>query len=285
MKPSVEPSEEGGAKSSPVTRQDNDPSPAQQAQENSYRWATITTAGTSGDNGTLRLRLDGDTDPLPYAPDALAEDLALGDRVWVQLIGRRIILLGKSLVGPGGGGGATDHAQLTGRSAADGHPTAAITGLDTALAAKFAKTGGTLTGDTYINTAAGAVANFGTMSGGLLRWAFGKSNLAESGANAGSDFNFSRWDDAGNWLGNALTIVRKTGKAIFEGDLQAAYGIFTYGADMGGSKITGLANGTVAGDAVSKAQLDTKWTMWTGTQAAYDAIGTKDQSTLYVVTG
>ena len=225
-------------------------------------------------------------------------------------------------------GGVTDHTALTGRSTADSHPTAAITGLDAALAGKEAvgaalpktggtmtgdivlkgaptavlhpatkqytdaadalslpKTGGTVTGGISISTAAGAVANFATMSSGLLRWTFGKSNIAESGANAGSDFNVARWDDAGNWLGNTLTIVRKTGKAIFEGDLQTAYAIFIYGADMGGSKITGLANGTVAGDAVSKAQLDTKWTMWTGTQAAYDAIGTKDQSTLYVVTG
>ena len=144
--------------------------------------------------------------------------------------------------------------------------------LDDGLALKLDKTGGTLTGSTYISTAAGAVANFGTKSGGLLRWAFGKSNLAESGADAGSDFNISRWDDAGNWLGNALTIVRKTGNAIFEGDLQAAYGIFTYGADMGGFKITGLANGTAASDAVSKAQLDLKLDKTGGTISGDAAI-------------
>lgn len=34
-----------------------------------------------------------------------------------------------------GGGGVTVHNDLTGRSAADAHPTSAITGLDAALAA------------------------------------------------------------------------------------------------------------------------------------------------------
>jgi hypothetical protein len=48
-------------------------------------------------------------------------------------------------------------------------------------------------------------------------------------------------------------------------------------------KITALAAGTATTDAVNKSQLDTKWTMWSGTQAAYDAVGTKDPNTLYVV--
>ena len=38
-------------------------------------------------------------------------------------------------VGSGGGGGSSVHNDLTGRSAADAHPTSAITGLDAALAA------------------------------------------------------------------------------------------------------------------------------------------------------
>ncbi len=35
---------------------------------------------------------------------------------------------------PAEGGGVTSHGALTGRDAADGHPTSAITGLDAALA-------------------------------------------------------------------------------------------------------------------------------------------------------
>ena len=37
---------------------------------------------------------------------------------------------------PGGGGGTSDHRDLTNRSSADQHPTSAITGLDAALAGK-----------------------------------------------------------------------------------------------------------------------------------------------------
>jgi len=36
-------------------------------------------------------------------------------------------------------------------------------------------------------------------------------------------------------------------------------------------------------EVATKRYTDTKWTMWTGTQAAYDAIGTKDANCLYVI--
>lgn len=42
---------------------------------------------------------------------------------------------------------------------------------------------------------------------------------------------------------------------------------------------------TAANHAARKAEVDTKWTMWSGTQATFDAIGTKDPSTLYAITG
>lgn len=58
--------------------------------DNTYRWATVT------DDDPLRVRLDGDTAELPITPETLVSPtiLSVGDRVWVQMFGRRIIVLG-----------------------------------------------------------------------------------------------------------------------------------------------------------------------------------------------
>ena len=63
-----------------------------QEGENTFRWATVTS------NPPLRIRLDGETDPLPITPDVLLDSGALnvGQRVWTQLFGRRAIILGGS---------------------------------------------------------------------------------------------------------------------------------------------------------------------------------------------
>lgn len=55
------------------------------------RWGTIT--GTS----PLRVRLDGDTDPLPFTPDSLIDPLILelGDRVRCEVSGR-VVIVGKA---------------------------------------------------------------------------------------------------------------------------------------------------------------------------------------------
>ena len=47
---------------------------------------------------------------------------------------------------------------------------------------------------------------------GEIRWVVAKNTTAESGSNAGSDFNIYRYDDAGNYLGLPLNIVRSTGE-------------------------------------------------------------------------
>lgn len=67
--------------------------------ESTFRWATVT------DDAPLTIRLDGETDSLPLVPDNLAGSLAVADRVWVQLFGRRVLILGKAggAVAPGGG--------------------------------------------------------------------------------------------------------------------------------------------------------------------------------------
>lgn len=54
----------------------------------SYRWATVTV------DDPIQIRLDGDLDPLPIVPDNLAGPLLVGTRVWVQLYGRRVVILG-----------------------------------------------------------------------------------------------------------------------------------------------------------------------------------------------
>jgi hypothetical protein len=56
--------------------------------DSEFRWATVTSADP------LRIRLDGEPDPLGITPTNLVHGLVLGSRVWVQLIGRRVIILG-----------------------------------------------------------------------------------------------------------------------------------------------------------------------------------------------
>lgn len=59
-------------------------------------WATVTAVAP------LRIRLDGEADPLPFAPDALVAPLLVGDRVWCALAtnadpkfkGRRVLIVG-----------------------------------------------------------------------------------------------------------------------------------------------------------------------------------------------
>lgn len=52
-----------------------------------YRWATVTGIGP------LRIRLDGEAEPLAATPAAICP-LQLGDRVWVQIHGRQMVVLG-----------------------------------------------------------------------------------------------------------------------------------------------------------------------------------------------
>lgn len=66
--------------------------PPVQPIQNTFRWATVT------DDVPLTIRLDGDSQPLPIVPDSLIEGSppAAGKRVWVQLFGRRVIVIGVS---------------------------------------------------------------------------------------------------------------------------------------------------------------------------------------------
>jgi hypothetical protein len=100
------------------------------------------------------------------------------------------------------------------------------------------------------------------------------SGTAEGGGNSGSDFGIVSFTDGGAELMEPIQIMRSTGIVVL-----------TQGADANGQRIRNVATPTAAGDAVNRQYSDTKWTMWSGTQTAYNAIGTKDPSTLYVITG
>ena len=58
--------------------------------ESSWRWATVTQASP------LRIKFDGQSAPLPVTPDTLVGGLVVGDRVWVQIYGRRPIIHGRA---------------------------------------------------------------------------------------------------------------------------------------------------------------------------------------------
>lgn len=58
-------------------------------------WGTVT------DDDPLRVRLDGDTAPLDLTPDAMAGPLAIGDRVYCHMAGRRIVAFGLALPASG----------------------------------------------------------------------------------------------------------------------------------------------------------------------------------------
>lgn len=46
----------------------------------------------------------------------------------------------------------------------------------------------------------------------VIRWTMGATPSAETGSNAGSDFSFARYDDAGTWIDNPLGINRASGE-------------------------------------------------------------------------
>jgi hypothetical protein len=64
-----------------------------------HSWATVTQASP------LRIKLDGETDPLPFTPDKIVSGLVLSDRVLVLLMAntnpltraRRVVILGKAV--------------------------------------------------------------------------------------------------------------------------------------------------------------------------------------------
>lgn len=62
--------------------------PQKQPELDQYLWATVTATSP------LTIRLDGETEPLEAAPDSLLKRVTVGQRVWCQFHGRRIVILG-----------------------------------------------------------------------------------------------------------------------------------------------------------------------------------------------
>jgi hypothetical protein len=85
----------------------------------------------------------------------------------------------------------------------------------------------------------GALFNMNT--GSSSRWQLGKNNTAESGANAGSDFNLNRYSDAGSLIDAPISIPRATGVVAL------AQGANITGGNLsvsGASSTIGYATGT-----------------------------------------
>jgi hypothetical protein len=103
---------------------------------------------------------------------------------------------------------------------------------------KLAGGGGTVTGDITIKkgtptlfldcTDTGGMQVVGLKSGDKQRWLMRLGNdAAETGANAGSDFDLHRYADDGSYLGQAFYANRATGLVAVAGDPTAPTGIAT----------------------------------------------------------
>ncbi len=64
---------------------------------------------------------------------------------------------------------------------------------------------------------------FGFFANGSTRWTIGKFGL-ETGSNAGSNLVFYRFNDAGGFLGEAMSINRATGNVVYSGTITASGG-------------------------------------------------------------
>jgi hypothetical protein len=74
--------------------------------------------------------------------------------------------------------------------------------------------------DFYRDGAAGTTRNFGFRSAGSNRWIFRCTSTAESGGNAGSDFQWLSRTDAGGALLTVISVIRSSGNVLLENDNQ-----------------------------------------------------------------
>ncbi len=65
--------------------------------------------------------------------------------------------------------------------------------------------------DNVVSAIAGQYRTLVFQTAGVNRWILDANPVAETGTNAGSDFEILRYDDAGSYIGMPLTINRKTG--------------------------------------------------------------------------
>jgi hypothetical protein len=168
-----------------------------QAGENSYRWATVTAVSP------LTIRLDGEDIPLPMVPESLVDPsrLSVSQRVWVQLFGRRVLILGASQ----GGAVLTPVSGAAGDWTVGGHLVG--TGIPWAMAAgSFGMTPaaapGGMTADVTFPTGRftqAPIVVLGPVSNGYL--------AASAGASDTSGFNARMWSLAGTPIAASMRWV------------------------------------------------------------------------------
>lgn len=102
----------------------------------------------------------------------------------------------------------------------------------------------------YIDVDAGQDGSYRLRTGSTDRWRIGKSSVAESGSDAGSDFYIAGYDDAGAWIATPLSIERSTGNVNISEKLSV--GDFAcYGGGISLDKVgdTSDARFVITGDA------------------------------------
>jgi hypothetical protein len=112
------------------------------------------------------------------------------------------------------------------RSTLSVQPTAspAFTGTVSAAAASFTGTVTVTSPLVLTGTVAGNVRQIKMQTSGVDRWQITPSFDAESGSDAGSNFQITRWSDAGSFLGTPLYITRSTGIVNCESGLVVVSG-------------------------------------------------------------
>ncbi len=116
-------------------------------------------------------------------------------------------------------------------------------------------------GSLYFDAPASSSANIFLRSGTVTRWVINKSNTAEAGSNAGSNFVLDRYDDAGNWLGESFSVTRATGKTTL-GSVGA-----TAGLELGASGPR-VMSGTGSPESAVTAPVGSTWTDTAATTGA-----------------
>ena len=95
-----------------------------------------------------------------------------------------------------------------------------------------------------VSRPAGSVGSVRLQTAGIDRWVLAESTTAEAGANAGSNYSLTAYDDAGASLGTAYSVVRSTQVVTF-----------TQPPALVGTNITGTAAGLTAGTVTTNANL------------------------------
>ncbi|SFV05936.1 hypothetical protein SAMN02799631_04323 [Methylobacterium sp. 174MFSha1.1] len=148
---------------------------------------------------------------------------------------------GKALAGPAAAD-ITD-ASTSGRAVLTGTAASGATalGLGTGNTPTFA--GLATTGSIVRDGPAGTSRNILFTTNGVARWEINADNGAESGGNVGTNLTFSRFDDAGNFLGTIFYCLRSDARMVFPNGMETQ-GVFRHASYTVGTLPAGTAGGT-----------------------------------------